>query len=252
MFLLGNAEMTELFKCKKPGTQCCAPKTKIQEVELRKNDTVVQPLVGFNSYPATPASPTLQFTSFSYENQQTTTTPVVYSKYVCGVKGAKRTNARSYIDEENVSETHDDNATLPQPRNSRKIGDLEDASLYLNKKSTERLVLGSNLVPIPIVYHDLNDTLADDLRHDSWNLSGHENKTFSNRQARVVGGEDGDNGEWCWQVALINSLNQYLCGAALIGKFKSQKVMLFNFLNLFFFSRNSMGTKACIIIMKNY
>lgn len=33
---------------------------------------------------------------------------------------------------------------------------------------------------------------------------------------RVVGGEDAQ-GEWCWQVALINSLNQYLCGAALIG-----------------------------------
>lgn len=38
-----------------------------------------------------------------------------------------------------------------------------------------------------------------------------------NRKGRVVGGEDGDNGEWCWQVALINSMNQYLCGAALIG-----------------------------------
>lgn len=34
---------------------------------------------------------------------------------------------------------------------------------------------------------------------------------------KVVGGEDGEQGEWCWQVALINSLNQYLCGAALIG-----------------------------------
>jgi secreted trypsin-like serine protease len=32
-----------------------------------------------------------------------------------------------------------------------------------------------------------------------------------------MGGEDGERGEWCWQVALINSLNQYLCGAALIG-----------------------------------
>lgn len=38
-----------------------------------------------------------------------------------------------------------------------------------------------------------------------------------NRKGRVVGGEDGENGEWCWQVALINSMNQYLCGAALIG-----------------------------------
>jgi len=33
----------------------------------------------------------------------------------------------------------------------------------------------------------------------------------------VVGGEDATPAEWCWQVALINSLNQYLCGGALIG-----------------------------------
>jgi len=37
------------------------------------------------------------------------------------------------------------------------------------------------------------------------------------REGRVVGGEDGEPAEWCWQVALINSLNQYLCGGALIG-----------------------------------
>jgi len=37
------------------------------------------------------------------------------------------------------------------------------------------------------------------------------------RRGRVVGGEDAEPGEWCWQVALINSLNQYLCGGALIG-----------------------------------
>ncbi|XP_076356610.1 uncharacterized protein LOC143249901 [Tachypleus tridentatus] len=35
--------------------------------------------------------------------------------------------------------------------------------------------------------------------------------------ARVVGGFDSSPGEWCWQVALINSQNQYLCGGALIG-----------------------------------
>nr|CAG4643116.1 EOG090X03V0 [Ilyocryptus agilis] len=37
------------------------------------------------------------------------------------------------------------------------------------------------------------------------------------RQGRVVGGRDALPGEYCWQVALINSLNQYLCGGALIG-----------------------------------
>lgn len=39
----------------------------------------------------------------------------------------------------------------------------------------------------------------------------------SQRHARVVGGDDAEPAEWCWQVALINSLNQYLCGGALIG-----------------------------------
>merc|ERR1739848_237460 len=37
------------------------------------------------------------------------------------------------------------------------------------------------------------------------------------RQGKVMEGEDATPGEWCWQVALINSLNQYLCGGALIG-----------------------------------
>lgn len=37
----GNAEMTELFKCKKSGTICCAPKSRIQEVQgmMVRNDT---------------------------------------------------------------------------------------------------------------------------------------------------------------------------------------------------------------------
>lgn len=52
------------------------------------------------------------------------------------------------------------------------------------------------------------------------------------RESRVVGGEDGENGEWCWQVALINSLNQYLCGAALIGTqwVLTGKLLFFKFL----------------------
>ncbi|XP_054162299.1 protein masquerade-like [Oppia nitens] len=34
---------------------------------------------------------------------------------------------------------------------------------------------------------------------------------------RVVGGSDSYPGEWCWQTALINSQNQYLCGGTLIS-----------------------------------
>lgn len=36
---LGNAEMTDLFKCRKPGTQCCAPKSQIN-VHGTKNNSI--------------------------------------------------------------------------------------------------------------------------------------------------------------------------------------------------------------------
>lgn len=39
--VLGNAEMTNLFKCKKEGTECCAPKSKILEYQglVNRNDS---------------------------------------------------------------------------------------------------------------------------------------------------------------------------------------------------------------------
>lgn len=98
-------------------------------------------------------------------------------------------------------------------------------------KSSERLILGSELVPIPINNDKLgefaqrNDDPIENLAESKaiaydpipMKLVYNQNYSSYNRQARVVGGEDGENGEWCWQVALINSLNQYLCSAALIG-----------------------------------
>ncbi|CAH2095572.1 unnamed protein product [Euphydryas editha] len=127
-----NAEMTDVFKCKKSGTQCCAPKSKIQEVIGVSNKDVF-PLATTHVYtPNTHTVPhTLPYTTPlpQYEPNYVTTlrTPEKYNKYVCGVKGT------------------------------------------------------------------------------------------SARGGRVMGGEDGERGEWCWQTALINSLNQYLCGAALVG-----------------------------------
>ncbi|KAF9407517.1 hypothetical protein HW555_012486 [Spodoptera exigua] len=133
-----NAEMTDVFKCKKAGTQCCAPKSKVQEVVGGRpaNESaplpLPQPATNYQHYttalahthttPIAPYEPSYGTTLSSTEK---------YNKYVCGVKG---TTARS-----------------------------------------------------------------------------------GRRAGRVMGGEDGERGEWCWQVALINSLNQYLCGAALIG-----------------------------------
>ncbi|XP_052889416.1 protein masquerade [Anopheles moucheti] len=270
-----NAEMTDLFKCKKSGTQCCAPKSKIQEVQqaaaskTKYNDTNGYPpqalppppqmmpqqppmMVGPGQpYPMPPAAmpplqpqsplaphqpsygppapnpypgpisnniyevpPTQQppyAQSPVYEPPTTTSRPQVYSKYVCGVKGTSRA-AKSILSRE-VLRLEQEQTTLA--RHARHI----DVDSIYRSKSSERLVLGSSIVPIPIIYHDHNDTVPEDLlRHPSLK----ENATLAkywnhHRKGRVVGGEDGENGEWCWQVALINSLNQYLCGAALIG-----------------------------------
>jgi len=127
----GNAEMTDVFKCRKAGTKCCAPKSQIREVIGQKEEDIV-------NRNTTPSSLAPSFTTpwqMVYNESALTTQDMlksttvkspVYNKYVCGVKGTVRSG-------------------------------------------------------------------------------------------RVVGGEDGEKNEWCWQVALINSLNQYLCGAALIG-----------------------------------
>ncbi|XP_073997933.1 trypsin-like serine protease domain-containing protein masquerade isoform X2 [Rhodnius prolixus] len=130
-----NAEMTELFKCKKSGTQCCAPKSLIREGSDSagsRNDTHGQ-ASQTGASPSSSYRPVLLTTThhttpstMAASGSSNSGRPPVYSKYVCGVKGTERAG-------------------------------------------------------------------------------------------RVVGGEDAGPSEWCWQVALINSLNQYLCGGALIG-----------------------------------
>lgn len=143
----------------------------------------------------------------------------VYSKYVCGVKGTSRAAKKDFLERITPEGEH-------RVRRQVYIG---------NNKSGERLVLGSAVIPIQI-HNDKLGNLTD--RHhetvsDEDNIISAvapplpyahapgvlyaQNYSTSYRHGRVVGGEDGENGEWCWQVALINSLNQYLCGAALIG-----------------------------------
>lgn len=135
------------------------------------------------------------------------------------MKGTSRTSRKRFFDRID-----------PRPRDN-----LQDEYKLRSRrdtyKSTERLILGSELVPIEIGTDKLGDFaqqqpneaagVVKSITYDSAQRGYSRNftsfrKSF-NRQARVVGGEDGENGEWCWQVALINSMNQYLCGAALIG-----------------------------------
>lgn len=133
---------------------------------------------------------------------------------MCGVKGTSRSGRKMFL--ERITPLEKEISS----RQKRQIS-----------KTKEVLILGSELVPIQIQNDKLGD-LAQRNNDAIDNLAESKamaydnvpkliyNQTYSaynNRQARVVGGEDGENGEWCWQVALINSLNQYLCSAALIG-----------------------------------
>lgn len=279
-----NAEMTDLFKCKKSGTQCCAPKTKIQEQldKHNRNHTYqYNPNLGpvnpnyphqqqqyYNNYPPPPPPPPANNgypsippnnyapvppnnypppphvyeptipppqSSIPYEiiEPSTSQRPAPYSKYVCGVKGTIRA-AKEYL-------VLEGNSTA---RSRRSHEFRRDNSDFFKTKTNERLVLGSSLVPIQIVYDD-NSTFSFDLPHQRT-----RSPSTSHRQARVVGGEDGDNGEWCWQVALINAQNQYLCGGALIGE-KFDSFVKNSYQLLIIFSRNSMGIDSSSLCDKH-
>uniref|UniRef100_A0A1B0CAP5 Putative serine proteinase stubble-like isoform x1 n=1 Tax=Lutzomyia longipalpis TaxID=7200 RepID=A0A1B0CAP5_LUTLO len=145
------------------------------------------------NYPASPVPGPAIATTNNYEvpaPTSTTSRPPIYSKYVCGVKGTSRTGRKA------------------EPlRDKRHINGTSYIS-HPGKKTGERLQLGHDITPYQI---------SQDLVQYADVPPGGNFTRQGRRRGRVVGGEDGDNGEWCWQVALINSLNQYLCGAALIG-----------------------------------
>ncbi|XP_055373211.1 protein masquerade [Condylostylus longicornis] len=283
-----NAEMTDLFKCKKSGQTCCAPKTKIQEKQglLVRNDSFQYPMpppyqamsppvrpsintgqylptsqqyapsnqqytpntmnyvtnaqqyVSSMQYAANPPQfvqnsihipPPMTMVHAQVTNLPTTTTqipttttarPQVYSKYVCGVKGTSRTSRSLILNH---------NSTASEISKKLKQIYIKHAKSYpiydTFNKSTERLILGTEIVPIQIDTDKLGDLVKGRFTRNIAFTGENDNPREVNlnkmlnhqRKSRVVGGEDGENGEWCWQVALINSLNQYLCGAALIG-----------------------------------
>lgn len=61
--------MSDLFKCKKPGTKCCAPKSSIKEI-LDKND---------EDYPSQEA--VTQATTITYPPTTSKVLPIGTSKY---------------------------------------------------------------------------------------------------------------------------------------------------------------------------
>ncbi|KAJ1521436.1 hypothetical protein ONE63_003107 [Megalurothrips usitatus] len=244
-----NAEMTELFKCRKAGTQCCAPKSVIHETLDQKlggpngggpggdadgdtnhlgggggggapttlsglgppkygppsfaapppsassrNDTVLpyrplppprRPPVGMPpplaAHVPPVSGPLMTPPPTAAPAATTTQRPQVYSKYVCGVKGTARARQG------------------PQGQ----AADLHRPPVVSESTSP------AQWAPPQL---EQDPELAPLFREGR--LAA---RNASRRAARVVGGDDAEPAEWCWQVALINSLNQYLCGGALIG-----------------------------------
>ena len=134
---IGNAAMTDLFKCEKKKATCCSPKTAIKKREREKLEK-------------------------------------------------KRIEARNKL------------------RNQHKNSVRRKDSINHNAVDQE--------FPFPISTQNRRPTLEHPVTNKY--VCGVKG-TY--RSGRVVGGEDATPAEWCWQVALINSLNQYLCGGALIG-----------------------------------
>ncbi|XP_063622372.1 protein masquerade [Cydia splendana] len=170
-----NAEMTDVFKCKKAGTQCCAPKSKVLEVTgVQRNDTYPLATPQYEPYTTTP-HPT------PMSNDQQCCAP---KSKVLEVTGVQRNNTYPLATPQYKPYT-----TTPHP------------------------------TPMTVPYEPTyGSTIRVPEKYNKYvcGVKGSSSRS-SRRLGRVMGGEDGERGEWCWQVALINSLNQYLCGAALIG-----------------------------------
>ena len=161
-----NAEMTDLFQCKKSGTECCAPKSVIHEAFFKYNFTTHSTLEKMDE--------------FLYSNQNT---PNISNKIA-----------------QIVPVTHS------QPSTSS--SSLTTTSIILPQATMSPVYNENYLTPF------LNNTTGKSPSVYNKYVCGVKG---TSRTAKVVGGEDGQGGEWCWHTALINSLNQYLCGAALIG-----------------------------------
>lgn len=138
----------------------------------------------------------------------TTAKSPVYSKYVCGVKGTSRSNRQLFYSQDSYYSEIEEHTDRGGRSLGKKTKEVKQKKTII--KAKENLVLGTELVAKKLDYPKKINRSIRSLNNSTSMINGF-------RESRVVGGEDGENGEWCWQVALINSLNQYLCGAALIG-----------------------------------
>lgn len=126
-----------------------------------------------------------------YETTISPTTTVkspVYSKYVCGVKGTSRSNRQLFYSQDNYYLDIGEETARGGRSLEKKL--KEDKQKKTIIKTKENLVLGTELVAKKLDYPKKINRQTRSLNNSTSLINGF-------RESRVVGGEDGENGEWC-------------------------------------------------------
>ncbi|XP_034244777.1 protein masquerade isoform X2 [Thrips palmi] len=228
-----NAEMTELFKCRKAGTQCCAPKSIIHEtldLKLGGGSAGGGDADGDTNHLGG-GTPTLSGLG-----------PPKYGPPAFAAPPPPASNRNdTVLPYRPPARRPPMPPPLPPPGPSAHVppvsGPLMTPALPPTTSTTPRPAVYSKYVcgvkgtararatdhPRPPVVAEASTPsqwAPAELEQDpSFAALLREGRSLAprTRGGRVVGGDDAEPAEWCWQVALINSLNQYLCGGALIG-----------------------------------
>ncbi|KAL4705207.1 hypothetical protein ACJJTC_000205 [Scirpophaga incertulas] len=229
-----NAEMTDVFKCKKSGTQCCAPKSKVQEVAGDRNDSAPQPAPPAASA-APPTAPPMLSDLFSRGSIRAG--PVVFGQEYPYKYKQQRVEDMTHV---HIYEKRlDVSSSVMKPKfHFYEMTDiLHDVAVSARDgwrgRRARRVVLAGGAhqlaQPVPVrrrAHRHAVGAHRRALRHQvsgagRWRSSTRSTSTCAAPRSSARSGcsppRTASPSEWCWQVALINSLNQYLCGAALIG-----------------------------------
>ncbi|XP_045123124.1 protein masquerade-like isoform X2 [Portunus trituberculatus] len=217
----GNAEMTQLFRCTKDKTECCSPKSALRDLlhfeeahNIARNDTAYIPVYDPVVYP--PPGPDLHHQPphlhTSYQQHPHYDLPTYEQLYEHEAYDRYPDTPYEPAYEQPLPQPSFDELTYPQTPSYEQSSQPQYNQPLHEQQTYDRRPY--TLVPnisagIPPQY--LTTTRAPVRNKYVCGVKGNE------REARVVGGEDSLAGEWCWQVALINAKNQYLCGGALIG-----------------------------------
>ncbi|XP_071547781.1 protein masquerade [Panulirus ornatus] len=247
----GNAEMTDLFKCSKLKTECCSPKSALRDVlrfeeiqNIARNDTVLHnpydgsyaPGYGHTGYEQPPyEQPPYDPSNYHPYEQPTYEQPPyeqpAYEQPPYEQPYEQPSYEQPTYEQPSYEQPPYEQPPYEQPQYEQPSYEQPPYEQPPHKEAAYEKT-SYEQPPYPPYQPEQpyqqpyqpqqNVTQVPPALVQTTTPAPVRNKYVcgvkgSQRHGRVVGGEDSVPGEWCWQVALINSLNQYLCGGALIG-----------------------------------